>query len=70
VLTVRSAPRSFILTIKNKKQMAGNPKTPKSTAPGYARAKASTKGVRVGVNNNNVKPNVPTMKRGGMKGKR
>ena len=51
--------------------MAGNPKTPKSTAPGYARAQASTKGVRVGVNKSNVKLNVPSMKSGGMaKGKR
>jgi hypothetical protein len=49
--------------------MAGNPKTPKSTAPSYARVPASTKGVRVGVNNSNVKPNVPTMKKGGMVGK-
>jgi hypothetical protein len=49
--------------------MAGKPGTPKSTAPGYGRAKASTKGVRVGVNNSAAKPNVPTMKKGGMVGK-
>ena len=30
--------------------MAGNPKTPKSTAPASGRPAASTKGVRVGVN--------------------
>jgi hypothetical protein len=30
--------------------MAGNPKTPKSTAPASGRPGASTKGVRVGVN--------------------
>ena len=45
--------------------MAGKPGTPKSKAPGYARAAASTKGVKVGVNNSAAKPNVPTLKRGG-----
>jgi hypothetical protein len=51
--------------------MAGNPKTPKSTAPGYARVKPSTKGVRVGVNNAAAKPNVATIRpvKGGMVGK-
>jgi hypothetical protein len=49
--------------------MAGKPGTPKSTAPGYGRAAASTKGVKVGVNNSAAKPNVPTMKKGGMIGK-
>jgi hypothetical protein len=45
--------------------MAGNPKTPKSKAPGYERVKPSTKGVKVGVNNSNVKLNVPSLRRGG-----
>ena len=49
--------------------MAGKPGTPKSTAPGYGREKPSTKGVRVGVNDAAAKPNVPTMKKGGMVGK-
>jgi hypothetical protein len=49
--------------------MAGNPKTPKSKAPANANIPASTKGVRVGVNNSNVKLNVPSMKKGGMIGK-
>ena len=41
----------------------------KSTAPGYGKAAASTKGVKVGVNDSNVKLNVPSMKKGGMVGK-
>jgi hypothetical protein len=49
--------------------MAGKPGIAKSTAPGYGRAKASTKGVKVGVNSAAAKPNVPTMKKGGMVGK-
>ena len=55
--------------------MAGNPKTPKSkselgSAAGYKRTAASTKGVKVGVNSAAAKPNVPTMKKGGMVGKK
>ena len=54
--------------------MAGKPGTPKSkselgSAAGYKRTAASTKGVKVGVNNAAAKPNVPTMKKGGMVGK-
>jgi len=41
----------------------------KSTAPGYGKAPASTKGVKVGVNDSNVKLNVPSMKKGGIVGK-
>jgi hypothetical protein len=48
--------------------MAGKPGVAKSKAPGYGRAAASTKGVKVGVNNKAAKPNVPTMKKGGMIG--
>jgi hypothetical protein len=48
--------------------MAGKPSTPKSkselgSAAGYKRTPASTKGVKVGVNNNAAKPNVPTLRR-------
>jgi hypothetical protein len=56
--------------------MAGNPKTPKSkselgSAAGYKRMAASTKGVRVGVNNTAAKPNVATIRpvKGGLVGK-
>jgi len=49
--------------------MAGKPGISKSKAPGYGKAPASTKGVKVGVNNSAAKPNVPTMKKSGMVGK-
>jgi hypothetical protein len=49
--------------------MAGNPKTSKSTAPGYGRMKASSPGVRSGVNPKATAQSTATMKKGGMVGK-
>jgi hypothetical protein len=58
----------FFYNNLNLNKMAGK-NMAKSTAPGYGKAPASTKGVKVGLNDSNVKLNVPSMKKGGMVGK-
>ena len=45
--------------------MAGNPKTKSSTAPKSGRSKASTKGVKVGVNSKATTKSTAVMKAGG-----